>query len=489
MNESNRQSARISKYRLNVIHSHIERHSRKLDLANERRSPMGFLRNFFFAPRIDQELRKHYGQRTKVSAATRMLPMYRFPDLFRATDALGGEYEILHQITSRHEEPLDSILSTSGGVHYNRNVNLAGSNPKQVDYEKSEYFPEESFWVIHHRESQERYIFRVRNVYQMTFIEVAASTNDLAQSFLDTIINLANEHSVYRNKVFELRFEPSGQEYGTDHEQAFQVHFLKRQGIDDDEIILEDEVRSLIERNVIDFHRRRDRLVALGVPRKRGLLLYGPPGNGKTYTCKYLAGCLEDATTIFAAGTALVQIRTIFNVARLFQPALIVLEDIDLVYSDRQINPYSPQLGSLMDELDGAADADNLIVMLTTNSIERVESAIKDRPGRVSQCIEVPNPGSKLRKLYLKSLLDEFQDEKLDYEELVKLTDGASHAFIKEFVYRSIQIASARDASEERLVLLNEDFRTSQHEMTQQGGKAGRSIIGFRPTTATNTTN
>lgn len=487
MNFSNQQSPRILKHHLKVIQSQIKRQSRKLKPSYERRSPMGFLRNILFAPRIDEELRKYYGKRAKVSAATRMLPMYRFPDVFRAADALGEEYEIIHQITSRHEEPLDSILSTAGGVHYNRNINLAGSNPRQVDFEETEYFPEESFWILEHRESKERSILRVRNVYQMTFIEVASTSNDLAQTLLDKVIQLSNEQSVYRNKVFEIRFEPSGQEYGTDHEQAFQVHFLKRHGIDDDEIILEDEVRSLIERNVIDFHQRRDQLVQLGVPRKRGLLLYGPPGNGKTYTCKYLAGCLKDATTIFAAGTALVQIRTIFNVARLFQPSLIVLEDIDLVYSDRQINPYSPQLGSLMDELDGAADADNLIVMLTTNSIERVESAIKDRPGRVSQCIEVPNPGPKLRHLYLKTLLTEFQDEKIDYEKLVNLTDGASHAFIKEFVYRSIQIASARANSEGQFSLENKDFQTSQNEMTQQGGKAGRSIIGFRPTSSKTT--
>jgi energy-coupling factor transporter ATP-binding protein EcfA2 len=443
---------------------------------------MGFLRNLLFGPNIDHELRKFYGASSKVSVATRMMPMYRFPDVFRAANALNEKYGLLHQISSRHEEPLDSILSTAGNAHYRRGINVASSNPRQVGHEETEYFAEESFWIFEERQSGNRHILRVRNVYQMTFIEVASQSNELAQTFLEEVINLSNEHSVYKNKVFEIRFEPSGQEYGTDHEQAFQVHFLPRHEIDPAEIILEDEVRSLIDRNVIDFHQRREQLVALGVPRKRGLLLYGPPGNGKTYTCKYLAGCLKDATTIFAAGTALVQIRTIFNVARLFQPALIVLEDIDLVYSDRQINPYSPQLGSLMDELDGAADADNLIVMLTTNSIERVESAIKDRPGRVSQCIEVPNPGSKLRELYLKSLLKDFEDKELDYEELVKLTDGASHAFIKEFVYRSVQIGSLREKMDGKFILENQDFRTSQNEMTQQGGKAGHSIIGFQPT-------
>jgi len=441
---------------------------------------MGFLQNLLFGNRIDVALRRDYGVSTPVAAATRMLPMYRFPDIYRAAAALEDEFELKQKIESRHDEPLESILSATGGFH-RRSLNLASSNPRQVDSEQTEYFADECFWVFRGRDDNDPYILRTRNLYQMTFVEAAGRDADSVQAFLDQVCDLADRQSVYKNKVFEIRFEPSGQEYGTDHEQAFQIRFLPRHAIPPEEIILEDDVRSLIQRNVIDFHRRRDQLVKLGVPRKRGLLLYGPPGNGKTYTCKYLAGALPDATVIFAAGTALVQIRTIFNVARLFQPSLIVMEDIDLVYSDRQINPYSPQLGSLMDELDGAADEDNLIVMLTTNSIERVESAIKDRPGRVSQCVEVPNPGPELRRMYLQTLLGKFEDVDLDHEELVKLTDGASHAFIKEFVYRAVQIASERADEAGRFSIRTQDFELAHQEMTQQGGKAGRSIIGFRP--------
>lgn len=439
------------------------------------------LGNLFFRNRIDGVLKSFYGSTWKVAAATKIYPMYRFPDVYRAVEALEDDFDILKQVTSRHDEPLETLLSRPPHSFGIRTLNLATSTPRQIDYQKSEYFPDESFWVLERNADKARFIVRVRNLYQMANIEVAGRDNVELQEFLDHLSRLADRHSVYRNKVFELRFEPSGMDYGSDYQQSFQIHFLPRHEINEEEIILEDEVRTLVERNVIDFHRRREDLAKLGVPRKRGLLLYGPPGNGKTYTCKFLAGTLTDATTIFASGTALANIRSVFNVARQFQPSIVVLEDIDLVYSEREINPYAPQLGSLMDELDGAADADNLVVILTTNSIERVESAIKDRPGRVSQCIEVPNPGPHLRHKYLKSLLNGFNSKALQFDELVEMTEGASHAFIKEFVYRSIQIASLRTGSSEKdLALEAEDFRICRDEMTRQGGKAGRSIIGFR---------
>ena len=64
-----------------------------------------------------------------------------------------------------------------------------------------------------------------------------------------------------------------------------------------------------------------------GVPVRRGVLLYGPPGTGKTFACRYLCGKLPETTRIIVTGTALLQVTQIFNLARMFQPSLVILED------------------------------------------------------------------------------------------------------------------------------------------------------------------
>ncbi|HSG72580.1 MAG TPA: hypothetical protein VLA12_19365, partial [Planctomycetaceae bacterium] len=231
------------------------------------------LGNLFFRNRIDGVLKSFYGSTWKVAAATKIYPMYRFPDVYRAVEALEDDFDILKQVTSRHDEPLETLLSRPPHSFGIRTLNLATSTPRQIDYQKSEYFPDESFWVLERKADKARFIVRVRNLYQMANIEVAGRDNSELQDFLDHLSRLADRHSVYRNKVFELRFEPSGMDYGSDYQQSFQIHFLPRHEINEEEIILEDEVRTLVERNVIDFHRRREDLAKLGGPRKRGLLL------------------------------------------------------------------------------------------------------------------------------------------------------------------------------------------------------------------------
>jgi len=229
---------------------------------------------------------------------------------------------------------------------------------------------------------------------------------------------------------------------------------------------------------VIDLHLRRDVLKAHGVPIRRGVLLYGPPGTGKTFACRYLCANLPNTTRIMVAGSALQQVAAVFSLARLLQPALVILEDVDLVFAVRDINTQASILGELLDQMDGLRPHEDIGFVLTTNTIERIEAAIKDRPGRISQCIHMGPPEKDLRERYLRHFLAPYTTEAVDVESLVVRSAGASQAFLKDWVHRAVQIATERIVEgAEKLQLRTEDFDVSLREA--RSSREGTKIIGF----------
>ncbi|HET9221305.1 MAG TPA: ATP-binding protein [Roseiflexaceae bacterium] len=173
--------------------------------------------------------------------------------------------------------------------------------------------------------------------------------------------------------------------------------------------------------------------------------------------------------------------KAVCAIAKMLQPALVLLEDVDLVFAHRENNAYNTVLGEFIDQLDGFGDTDQLTFILTTNAIERIETAIKDRPGRVSQCIYFGPPGAALRQRYLDSLLRPYDAAGVNVQRLVSQTEGVSQAFLKELVFRAIQLASGEDGQHDgALVLLDAHFDTALHDMTIGSGRAAHRIIGFR---------
>ena len=106
-----------------------------------------------------------------------------------------------------------------------------------------------------------------------------------------------------------------------------------------DDVVLPDVVLARIERHALGVAAHRDALLAAGQHLKRGLLLYGPPGTGKTHTTRYLLGQMTGYTRLVLTGRALLAIGSVTELARDLQPAVVVLEDVDLVAEDRSIGP------------------------------------------------------------------------------------------------------------------------------------------------------
>ena len=171
------------------------------------------------------------------------------------------------------------------------------------------------------------------------------------------------------------------------------------------------------------------------------LLLYGPPGTGKTHTTRYLVGQMDGYTRLLLTGRALQAIGSAAELARDLQPAVLVLEDVDLVAEDRSFGPgSSPVLFDLLDAMDGAAADADLLFVLTTNRADLLEPALAARPGRVDVAIEIdlPDPDARKRLLALYGRSVPLQLSEADTVEIVERTDGVTASFIKELLRRAM---------------------------------------------------
>jgi len=313
-------------------------------------------------------------------------------------------------------------------------------------------------------------------------IEIACQEDDLAKKQLEEIITASVKSSIYIGQIIHLVHQAEKRDdYGDiEKQERLQVTFSKVQEILDKDIVLSKEHVHLLKRNILDIYNREKILKANGVPTNRGILLYGPPGTGKTFACRHICSQLPNVTKLFISGSTLSNIGAVFSLARLFQPAIIFIEDADLMFSSRDMNNYSTVLGELMDQMDGMKSEDNISIVMTTNAIDRIEDALKNRPGRISQCIFMGEPNADLRKKYLAHLLQKHNIKNVSLGTQVKISEGSTQAFLKEWVFRTVQISTERIANEnDRPELTDSDFEEAMTEMKKYLEDNGSSIIGF----------
>jgi ATP-dependent Clp protease adapter protein ClpS len=281
-----------------------------------------------------------------------------------------------------------------------------------------------------------------------------------------------NASRAYRGKILSLeenlRFQGSA--------SGITVHRLAT--VARDEVILPAATLALLERNVLHFVGKRDRLRGLGQPTKKGILLYGPPGTGKTHTIRYLAGTLAGHTTLIMAAEQVGLLGQYMSLARLLQPSLVIIEDVDLIARTRTEmgGPCEEVLlNKLLNEMDGLKEDADIVFVLTTNRPQDLEAALAARPGRVDQAIEVPVPDAagrdKLIRLYGKAL--SLPDAIVTA--VVQRTEGVSAAFIKELMRRTAQASLERQG--DSAVTLG-DANQALDDMLFTGGRLNSALLG-----------
>jgi ATP-dependent 26S proteasome regulatory subunit len=309
------------------------------------------------------------------------------------------------------------------------------------------------------------------------FLETLANTPEESQAALDRVLHEAAKRNVYRGQVVTIE---NTQYMGDEIGQDYQIVFHDMPAVPRSEIVLPEDVLKVVERNVIGLLTHAETLRRAGRGTRHGVLFHGPPGVGKTLVTKYLARARPNYTVILMSGRQLRFVRESCQLAKLLQPALIVIEDVDLIATDRSQNFDTTLLHELMDEMDGLGTKADVIFLLTTNRPRALEGALATRPGRVDQAIYFPLPDRDCRKRIFDHFSRGLDLSAVDVEPLLDKTDGASPAFIGELFRKAALMAAERGEQSGPLKLTTADFTAAIRELIEFGGALTQQLLGYR---------
>lgn len=256
-------------------------------------------------------------------------------------------------------------------------------------------------------------------------VESPASREKEVNEFTDDIKTIAEEQNFYRGKKIEF---------------GGRLRFLNLSDRQWDSIILDVRIKREIRANTIEFLEKRKLWSNYGIPPKRGILLAGEPGTGKTIICKALMAEAEEITCITTNAYSLdadEYITELYELAQDLSPCLVFIEDIDLIGQNRQELGYrsGPALLSLLAVLDGIEEKKEIVTVATTNCMDILDKAIKHRPSRFDRVIKLSYPSLEQRKELISLLSQKIPVDEATEDYIARRADNCTPAQLQEIIY------------------------------------------------------
>ncbi len=335
---------------------------------------------------------------------------------------------------------------------YDRNplMPVVAGAPQYLDIDTGEDHPvrclAHGLWLLEAAGRPCAVLFHLQPHVATATFQIAAPSSpgaDTAAIFFKYLERAVARGKSYRGKTLSLDTESSytGQFHG------ILVHRLRP--VPREDVILPEATLRLLDRNVTRFVEQRPRLRELGQATKKGILFHGPPGTGKTHTIRYLVGALSGQTTFLVTAEQIGLLGEYMTLARLFQPSMVVIEDVDLIAQERSTLRNTGEqalLNKLLNEMDGLRPDADVLFVLTTNRPEVLEDALAARPGRIDQAIEFPLPDEEGRARLLRLYAGQVAVPADVIDKTVSRTANVTASFIKELVRRASQFALERNA-------------------------------------------
>src|SRR5688500_43596 len=226
-----------------------------------------------------------------------------------------------------------------------------------------------------------------------------------------------------------------------------------------------------IQNDFTQFFDSREIYERYGIPWKRGAILIGPPGNGKTHTLKALINqlgkpCLYVRSFKSECGTEQENMAEVFNRARM-APCVVVLEDLDSMIDNKSRSFF-------LNELDGFQSNNGVVVLATTNHPANLDSSILDRPSRFDRKYHFHLPSDAERLAYIVKWNNDLQTDLQVSENganlVVSATEGFSFAYLKElFVASMVQwMSEGRSKPMDQILLAQTELLRGQMNLKKR---------------------
>ncbi|MFO7772499.1 MAG: AAA family ATPase [Dehalococcoidia bacterium] len=298
-------------------------------------------------------------------------------------------------------------------------------------------------------------------------VQGAEEQKDKIEAFVRGVMDIAEKENFYRGKKIEF---------------AGRIRFLNVAGKSWNAIILDRATKRELKANTVEFLRRGKRWHGFGIPQKRGVLLAGEPGTGKTLICKALMTEADGITCITTSAYTLSAdeyITDLYEMAQDLSPCIVFIEDIDLIGLNREEYHYQhgPALLSLLNVLDGVEEKREIVTVATTNNWEALDRAISHRPSRFDRVIKLSLPSLEERRELVGLLCQKIPVAVPTQDYISSKAEGCTPAQLQEIVF-GLAIEYRDESSQASSLLLDISRDDIDRAISKVNGR-NRRRLGF----------